>query len=73
MTVETKTVEVIIPDEDKALKIKQKGKVLMYMLEPYYKLPHYDYEVEEVDKKEAIAWIKKTSITTRMLFRGNRR
>lgn len=54
MTVEIKTVEVIIPDEDKALKIKQKGKVLMYMLEPYYKLPHYDYEVEEVDKKKLL-------------------
>lgn len=73
MTVETKTVEVIIPDENKALKIKQKGKVLMYMLEPYYKLPHYDYEVEEVDKKEAVAWIQKTSITTKLLFRKNRR
>ena len=73
MTIETKTVEVIIPDENKALKIKQKGKVLMYMLDPYYKLPHYDYEVEEVDKKEAVAWINKTSNTAKMLFRGNRR
>lgn len=69
MTTKLETIKVYIPDEGKALKITQNNKVVMYMLEPLYYLPTYSYEIEEVDKKEAIKWINRTKSFTQKLFK----
>lgn len=69
MTTKLETIKVYIPDEGKALKITQNNKVIMYMLEPLYYLPTYSYEIEEVDKEEAIKWINRTKSFTQKLFK----
>lgn len=69
MKTQLETIKVYIPDEGKALKIKQNNKVIMYMLEPLYYLPNYTYEVEEVDKEDAIKWINRTKSFTKKLFK----
>ena len=69
MTTNLETIKVYTPDEDKALKIMQNNKLVMYMLEPLYYLPHYTYDVIEVDKEEAIKWINRTKTFTQKLFK----
>lgn len=69
MKTQLETIKVYIPDEGKALKIIQNNKVVMYMLEPLYYLPNYTYEVEEVDKEDAIKWINRTKSFTQKLFK----
>lgn len=69
MTTNLETIKVYIPDEDKALKIMQNNKLVMYMLEPLYYLPHYAYDVIEVDKEEAIKWLNRTKTFTQKLFK----
>ena len=41
----------------------------MYMLEPLYYLPNYTYEIEEVNKEDAIKWINRTKSFTQKLFK----
>ena len=53
MRITKEEVEVYIPDEGKALKLTKAGKIVMYMVTPYYALPQYGYTVEEVDIQEA--------------------
>lgn len=69
MTTNLETIKVYTPDEGKALKIMQNNKLVMYMLEPLYYLPHYTYDVIEVDKEEAIKWINRTKVFTQKLFK----
>ena len=69
MKTNLETIKVYIPDEGKALKIMQNNKLVMYMLEPLYYLPHYTYDVIEVDKEEAIKWINRTKTFTQKLFK----
>lgn len=69
MTTNLETIKVYIPDENKALKIMQNNKLVMYMLESLYYLPHYTYDVIEVDKEEAIKWINRTKTFTQKLFK----
>lgn len=53
MLVTREEVKVYTPDEGKAIKLSKDGKIIMYMVVPYYELPHYDYDVEEVNIEEA--------------------
>lgn len=53
MVVTKEEVKVYTPDEGKAIKLSKDGKIIMYMVVPYYELPHYDYDVKEVDIEEA--------------------
>lgn len=53
MYVTKEEVKVYNPEEGKAIKLTKDGKVIMYMVTPYYELPQYGYTVEEVDIKEA--------------------
>lgn len=69
MTTNLETIKVYIPDENKALKIMQNNKLVMYMLEPLYYLPHYTYDVIEVDKEEAVKWLNRTKVFTQKLFK----
>lgn len=69
MKTNLETIKVYIPDEGKALKVMQNNKLVMYMLEPLYYLPHYTYDVIEVDKEEAIKWINRTKVFTQKLFK----
>lgn len=69
MTTNLETIKVYTPDEGKALKVMQNNKLVMYMLEPLYYLPHYTYDVIEVDKEEAIKWINRTKAFTQKLFK----
>ena len=69
MKTQLETIKVYIPDEGKALKITQNNKVIMYMLEAIYYLPNYTYEVEEIDKEDAIKWINRTKSFTQKLFK----
>ena len=53
MYVTKEEVKVYNPEEGKAIKLTKDGKVVMYMVTPYYELPQYGYTVEEVDIQEA--------------------
>ena len=53
MYVTREEVKVYHPEEGKAIKLTKNGKVISYMVVPYYELPQYDFEVEEVDISEA--------------------
>lgn len=59
MYVTREEVKVYKPDEGKAIKLTQNGKLIMYMVTPYYELPNYNYEVEEVDIEEAKTYLSK--------------
>ena len=52
MYVTREEVEVYTPEDGKALKITKNGKVIMYMVTPYYKVPSYNYQVEEINKED---------------------
>lgn len=57
MKKEIKEIEVIIPDRNKCLRISdKKGNLITYMKDPYYKLPHYNHNVEEVDINIGAKW-----------------
>lgn len=68
MNIKLVTIKVIIPDEGKCLKITQNGKILMYMKTPYYQLPEYDYQVEEVDIKEGEIYMNKHNNNMKKIF-----
>lgn len=53
MYVTREEVKVYHPEEGKAIKLTKNGKIISYMVVPYYALPQYDFEVEEVDINEA--------------------
>lgn len=53
MYVTREEVKVYHPEEGKAIKLSKDGKVISYMVVPYYALPQYDFQVEEVDISEA--------------------
>ena len=53
MYVTREEVKVYTPEEGKAIKLSKNGKLISYMVVPYYELPQYDFEVEEVDISEA--------------------
>lgn len=53
MYVTRKEVKVYNPEEGKAIKLSKNGKIISYMVVPYYELPGYNFEVEEVDISEA--------------------
>lgn len=53
MYVTREEVKVYTPEEGKAIKLSKNGKIISYMVVPYYELPQYDFEVEEVDISEA--------------------
>lgn len=72
MNIKFEQVRIITPDVNKCLKISQNGKVLMYMKEPYYDLPHYNYKVEEVPIEEGVQFNKKTIKNITKLFRKNK-
>lgn len=59
MYVTREEVKVYKPEEGKALKLTRNGELIMYMVVPYYELPNYDYEVEEVSIEEAKKYIEK--------------
>lgn len=61
MNIKFEQIRVITPDVNKCLKISQNGKVLMYMKSPYYDLPHYNYNVEEVPIEEGERFMKKAN------------
>lgn len=53
MYVTREEVKVYHPEEGKAIKLSKNGKLISYMVVPYYALPQYDFKVEEVDISEA--------------------
>lgn len=57
MKKEIKSIEVFIADKNKCLKISdRRGNLITYMKDPYYKLPHYNHVVEEVDINDGTKW-----------------
>lgn len=72
MNIKFEQVRIITPDVNKCLKISQNGKVLMYMKEPYYDLPHYNYKVEEVPIEEYIQFNNKSIKNIIKFFRKNK-
>lgn len=70
MYVTRKEVKVYNPEEGKAIKLSKDGKVISYMVVPYYELPSYNFEVEEVDISEAENyWDKANNKLKRMIKR----
>lgn len=63
------TVKVYIPDEGKCLKITNGNKIITYMKEPYYELPHYKYKVEEANIEEADKWFKRSFSKVKNIFK----
>lgn len=61
MYVTREEVKVYRPEEGKAIKLSKNGKLISYMVVPYYALPQYDFEVEEVDITEAEAYYEKAN------------
>ena len=61
MYVTIEEVKVYTPEEGKAIKLSKNGKLISYMVVPYYELPQYDFEVEEVDIAEAESYWNKAN------------
>lgn len=59
MYVTREEVKVYHPEEGKAIKLTKNGKLISYMVVPYYALPQYDFEAEEVDISEAEQYFDK--------------
>ena len=53
MYVTREEVKVYHPEDGKVIKLTKGNKVISYIVGPYYELPQYDYNVEEVDISEA--------------------
>lgn len=69
MYVTREEVKVYHPEEDKAIKLTKNGKIISYMFVPYYALPQYDFEVEEVDISEAEAYYDKANNKLRRMVK----
>lgn len=67
MQIDIATVKVYTPDEGKAIKLSQDGKVVTYLQVAYYELPGYNYDVEEVDIKESDKFYNKLKRTAKNL------
>lgn len=72
MYVTKEEVKVYNPEEGKAIKLTKDGKVVMYMVTPYFELPQYSYKVEEVDIKEAEDYYDKNIKRLRRTLRMNK-
>ena len=73
MFVNREEVKVYNPEEGKAIKLSKNGKVISYMVVPYYALPQYDFEVEEVNISEAEAYYDKANNKLRKLVKHFKR
>ena len=69
MYVTKEEVKVYNPEEGKAIKLTKDGKLISYMVVPYYALPQYDFEVEEVDISEAEAYYDKANNKLRRMVK----
>ena len=69
MYVTREEVKVYKPEDGKALKLTRNGQLVMYMVVPYYALPNYDYDVEEVDIEEAKHYIDKGTKRIKRAFK----
>lgn len=63
--------EVVVhhPEEGKAIKLSKNGKLISYMVVPYFALPQYDFEVEEVDISEAENYYDKANNKLRRMVK----
>lgn len=73
MFVTREEVKVYNPEEGKAIKLSKNGKLISYMVVPYYALPQYNFEVEEVDISEAEAYYDKANSKLRKLVKHFKR
>ena len=73
MFVTREEVKVYNPEEGKAIKLSKNGKVISYMVVPYYALPQYDFEIEEVDISEAEAYYDKANSKLRKIVKHFKR
>lgn len=69
MFVTREEVKVYHPEEGKAIKLTKDGKIISYMVVPYYALPQYDFEVEEVDISEAENYYDKANNKLRRMVK----
>lgn len=69
MFVTREEVKVYNPEEGKAIKLSKNGKVISYMVTPYYSLPQYDFEVEEVDISEAEKYYERANNKLRRMIK----
>ena len=69
MFVTREEVKVYTPEEGKAIKLSKNGKIISYMVVPYYELPQYDFEVEEVDISEAEEYYDKANNKLRRMVK----
>lgn len=69
MFVTREEVKVYHPEEGKAIKLSKDGKVISYMVVPYYALPQYDFQVEEVDIFEAETYFDKANNKLRRMVK----
>ena len=69
MYVTREEVKVYNPEEGKAIKLTKDGKVITYMVVPYYALPQYNFEIEEVDMSEAEKYYEKANNKLRRMVK----
>lgn len=69
MYVTREEVKVYHPEEGKAIKLSKNDKVISYMVVPYFALPQYDFEVEEVDISEAENYYDKANNKLRRMVK----
>ena len=69
MFVTREEVKVYHPEEGKAIKLTKDGKIISYMVVPYYALPQYDFQVEEVDISEAENYYNKANNKLRRMIK----
>lgn len=69
MFVTREEVKVYNPEEGKAIKLSKNGKVISYMVVPYYALPQYDFEIEEVDISEAEKYYERANNKLRRMIK----
>lgn len=69
MYVTREEVKVYHPEEGKAIKLSKNGKVITYMVVPYFALPQYDFEVEEVNISEAENYYDKANNKLRRMVK----
>lgn len=73
MFVTREEVKVYHPEEGKCIKLTKDGKIISYMVVPYYELPQYDFKVEEVDISEAENYYDKANNKLRKLLKPFKR
>ena len=69
MFVTREEVKVYHPEEGKAIKLSKNSKLISYMVVPYFALPQYDFEVEEVDISEAENYYDKANNKLRRMVK----